>query len=170
MKQKSLYFLALIGFVGILSIIFRLFGISYTEAQQLNNGGVEFKEIKKLGVEIGLPKTNKDIILEREKEKNVGDVIWATYKDESDQKCNLGAYYRISKKFLNTKDAVQISDRVRGAVSSKNFFTARAKEFQNFFLIYEPTMKFCTTEYSALKEEKKMREQIWKSLALAETL
>lgn len=99
----------------------------------------------------------------------LGTVLFMTTSHENPP-CELGAFYRIEKKDLANPKTRWDADALRIATQQNGDVPPQAKEFPDFYFVFESSQAACSNEQTKILQESKDRQALWQSVQTAEAL
>jgi hypothetical protein len=152
--KKRLAVFGIFGFT--IFLVFIIF--SNSEAEILGS----HSNFSSLGVIIE-PKSAEIISYESDFVNNVNHVVWATIENSGDR-CYLGAFYKIAKATVAEFNSPTFINILRNMIDEKNHFFPVAKEFPEFFIVFEPNRKLCTGNFKFVNKQVEIRRALWESV------
>ncbi len=151
-------------------IVYIIVGIIILILVGVFNAKRDTYELRELGVTIKKSDTLKDLeYVAAEQPYNpilfmrAGDII------VNGVPCTLGAFYMIQKNNVATTGVMWNEESLKAATVEKNGTPAQVKEFDDSYLVFEPTQSACALDgdTDTLKKEGEKRLALWKSLTTA---
>jgi|GEM_PF-6829227 len=124
-------------------------------------------ELKQLGVSISPGSLPPSLTYDARTAQGVGSVLFMTTEEirASAPDCYLGAFYRIEKAALVEGGENRTNWTLETLEAAANATTSppSAKEFDDFFLVFEPSQAVC----SGNSDEPRLREALWMTVTTA---
>lgn len=129
--------------------------------------------LTELGVVISLPQGLSGLAVATSSNPALGTifhigVLSASGKNEDT--CELGVFYRISKEMVVAGTAGLSQEALTALVTGSAIEPPRAKEFPEFYFIFEPAQAVCSTTPEAAQVEMALRQALWLSVGTADLL
>lgn len=118
--------------------------------------------LAELGIRLNVPASLSGAAIGTSTVQAVGPVAWVAVEE-----CVLGAFYEIDKSDLEQPRTRWTQESLNAATKDSADVPQQAKEFDDFYLVFEPSQAACATERSAEKKEASLREDLWRSIKTA---
>jgi hypothetical protein len=81
--------------------------------------------------------------------------------------CDLGVYYNISKASLGSPDSTWKESDLKAATVVNGQVPPQAKEFPDFYFVFQPTQTPCSSKPEAMQTEASLRDALWIAVSTA---
>jgi hypothetical protein len=152
--------------LGLASIVV-VFGIAlfvvYREEIRGTPGGSYTVALRELGVRLQIPGTVPGVEYTTRAVPLVGTVADLYNEDirHANPACTLGAVFRIEMRDLAQPKTRLTQESLEAATVWQGDIPPQAKEFPEFYLVFEPSQAVCSDDAEA---ESRMRTEVWRSI------
>ncbi len=127
-------------------------------------GQAKTVRLMELGVQIDVPASISDLTYEPRTSRERGAVLRMMISES----CELGAIFSVAKKPDALKAAGYTSETIAAATQYTGDTPPRAKEFTDFYIVFEPSQSTCTSDAQENEAEAKKRSDLQNALTTAQ--
>jgi hypothetical protein len=124
--------------------------------------------LTELGVRIKVPQSIASVTYRVEQVQALGPVLFMRTPDLPEG-CAVGVFYRLQKSAV-VPGAQWTPETVEAATKQQGDVPPRAKAFNDFYLVFEPSQAACSADQAAIDHEVQVRQDIWSSVQTAKLL
>jgi hypothetical protein len=125
--------------------------------------------LTELGLRVSVPQDIANLSYRVEQVQAIGPVLFMSTPDLP-QGCAVGVFYRLQKSALGPAGSRWTAESVAAATHERQGVPPQAKEFGDFYLIFEPSQAACSSDQAGVERESVVRQKVWGSTQTAELL
>lgn len=141
-----------------------------TAENQVAPGAVALAD---LGVSIVLPTGLDGLAVATTTVARLGTVLHVAVPavpGSGDEACELGVFYNVSKASVSAPGARWSEESLLAAAAGQEGIPPQAKEFPEFYFVFEPSQEACANDEAQLQIEIALRQALWLSVSSATLL
>lgn len=146
-----------------------LYNRTKSATETLPKQAVSKMAFEDLGVQIEVPSSVQDLVYATRTVQTLGTIAEVSTRAiiEQNPNCSIGVVYTLSKEKLAESNTNMNEGAVKAATEWRDGVPPQAKEFPEFYFVYEPSQAACTENVGA---EAAQRMDFWKSIQSATLL
>ncbi len=125
--------------------------------------------LTELGVRISVPQDIANVAYRVEQVQSLGPVLFMSTPDLPPG-CAVGVFYRLQKSAIAPAGSRWTAQSLAAATHSEQGVPPQAKEFGDFYLVFEPSQAACSSDQAGVDRESVVRQKVWGSTQTAELL